>query len=181
VAVQSPHKDLCRKPGENDRSSLIVMRERLVRPGRPAGDRRNRLRRATGGLSSQIVSLMVALAVFLAAVAGVLLAVNSPGDNPAPADAAAQEVRADALADLLVVSQGVGWASGADHVDRLGLGATNGSGLQQSSVDSLKGAMLAADASNGKLDYAEAQQSLGLDPTGDQQFHVRMYPVGMSA
>jgi hypothetical protein len=124
---------------------------------------------------------MVALAVFLAAVAGVLLAVNSPGDNPAPADAAAEEVRADALADLLVVSQGVGWASGADHVARLGLGASNGSGMQQSSIDSLKGAMLAADAGNGKLDYAEAQESLGLDPAGDQQFHVRMYPVGMAA
>lgn len=157
------------------------MRERLVRPGQPAGGVRARLRRDTGGLSSQIVSLMVALAVFLAAVAGVLLAVNSPGDNPAPADAAAEEVRADALADLLVVSQGVGWASGADHLSRLGFGATNGSGLQQSSIDALKGAMLAADASNGKLDYAEAQQSLGLDPAGDQQFHVRVYPVGMSA
>src|ERR1044072_76706 len=113
------------------------MRGRIVRPGRPG---RSRLRRDTGGLSSQVVSLIVALAVFLGAVAGVLLGGNSPGDNPAPADAAAEEVRADALADLLVISQGVGWASGADHVDRLGLGATNGSGLQQSRVDSLQGA-----------------------------------------
>jgi hypothetical protein len=152
------------------------MSERRVRA---AGEPR-RLRTDDLALSTQVVSLLVALAVFLVALAGVLVSIDNAGDDMAPTDAAAQQVRADGLADLLVVSQGVGWASGVDHVTRLGIGASNGSGLQESSIDAMRGAMLAGQA-NGKVDYAEAQASLGLDPAGDQQFHVRMYPVGMSA
>jgi hypothetical protein len=123
---------------------------------------------------------MVAVAVFLTALAGVLLAVKQAGEDTSPTDAAAEQVRADSLANLLTVSQGVGWAAGADHLSRLGLGATNGSGLEQSSIDALKGAFLTGQTNN-KVDYSEAQSSLGLDPAGRQQFHVRMYPVGMSA
>lgn len=139
---------------------------------------RRGLAHGVAGYSSQVVSLMVAVAVFLVAVAGVLVSIRHAGDDPGPADAAAGHVRADGLADLLAVSPGVGWSGGADHVTRLGLSATNGSGLQQSSLDALRGASYAS-AANGKVDYDEARASLGL-PDGED-FHIRIYPVGMKA
>jgi hypothetical protein len=43
-------------------------------------------------------------------------------------------------------------------------------------MDALKGGT-ASSASNGKVDYPEALASLGLDPSGDSGFHIRIYPV----
>jgi hypothetical protein len=126
----------------------------------------------------QVVALLAAGAVFFATVGALLLASNEAGTDANSANAAAKRVEARSLADVLVGSPGVGWAGGADHLSRLGLGATNGSGLQQSSMDALKGAVEQSQASNGKVDYDEALGSLGLDPAGDSGFHIRIYPLG---
>ncbi|MFA5944912.1 MAG: hypothetical protein WC876_10655, partial [Candidatus Thermoplasmatota archaeon] len=135
--------------------------------------------RQDGSASAQTISLVVAAAIFMSAVSAVLLLSRSAGDDRAAADEATQDIEATSLADLLVGSAGVGWASGPDDLERLGLGASNGSGLQDSSILALKGAM-EQSMTNGKVDYADAQASLGIDPAGTQEFHIRMYPVGMS-
>lgn len=124
----------------------------------------------------QVVAMLAAGAVFFATVGALLLAANEAGTNASPADTAAKRVEASGLADLLVTSPGVGWSGGADHLSRLGLGATNGSGLAQSSLDALKGGM-ASSSANGKVDYPEALASLGLDAGGESGFHIRIYPV----
>lgn len=134
--------------------------------------------RQDGSASAQTVSMLVAAAVFIAAVSAVVLTSQQAGSDRTSADEAAQDLGASSLAELLVSSPGVGWAAGADSLQRLGLGAANGSGLDPASILALKGAM-ASSTANGKVDYADAQESLGLDSTGTQQFHIRMYPVGM--
>lgn len=135
-----------------------------------------RLRGDTSALA-QVVSLAVAAAIVLVSIAAILLASQGASEDGGSARGAAQDVEAGSLADLLVGSPGVGWAAGPDQIGRLGLGAYNGSGLQQSSIDALKGAMFERTA-NGKVDYDDAKQSLGL--SGSQDFHIRMYPVATS-
>jgi hypothetical protein len=127
--------------------------------------------------SAQVISFLVAAAIFLGAIATVLVSTRNTNHDSSSADAATGTLQAQGLADLIMGSAGVGWSGGADHVSRLGLSATNGSGLQQSSVDALKGALLVS-SSNSKVDYPDAHDSLGL-PAGED-FHLRMYPVGMN-
>ncbi|MHB1261554.1 MAG: hypothetical protein ACYC2H_07540 [Thermoplasmatota archaeon] len=125
----------------------------------------------------QVVSLIVAGAIFLAAVATVLV-VSQGAARDVGMGETAKRVEAASLADLLVGSAGVGWTSDPDTVARLGLLAGNGSGLDAESLEALRGAM--ADAQdNGKVDYAEALSSLGMDPEGTAGFHLRIYPVGL--
>jgi hypothetical protein len=132
-----------------------------------------------GSASAQTISLLVAAAIFVAAVSAVLMASQQSGADHAAADSAAQDIQASSLADILLGSPGVGWTADADTLQRLGLAASNGSGLDSASIDSLKGAM-AVSMDNDRVDYPDAQRSLGLDPAGSQNFHIRMYPVGMS-
>lgn len=129
--------------------------------------------------NAQTISLLVASAVFIAAISAIVLSSKDANRDTSTADSAARDIEASSLADILLGSPGIGWSLGADNVERLGLGAANGSGIDPASVLALKGAM-AASTANGKVDYADAQASLGLDPTGTDQFHIRMYPVGMS-
>jgi hypothetical protein len=132
-----------------------------------------------GSASAQTLSLLVAAAVFIGALGMVIITSQQSGGDRSAADSAAQDIEATSLAEILVGSPGVGWADGADQVQRLGLAASNGSGLDAASIAALKGAM-AVSAANGRVDYPDAQASLGLDPDGSQQFHIRMYPVGMN-
>lgn len=147
-----------------------------MRPRPTRGQSRRRPVGAGDAALATVASLLAALPVFLAAVAGLVLTASGPGQDAAPVGEAAQEVRADGLADRLVASPGVGWPAGPDAVQRLGLGAANGSGLQQSSIDALKGA-LAASAANGKVDYDDARASLGMQ--GNRQFHLHVEPVAL--
>lgn len=126
--------------------------------------------------SGQVIAFLVAAVIFIGAVAAVLVSSSRVGRGSSSSGDASQSVRVSNLADLLVGSPGVGWALGADHVSRFGLGAVNGSGLQQSSVDALKGALINS-SSNGKVDYADAKASLGVPARED--FHLRLYPIGM--
>lgn len=137
-------------------------------------------RRDPSGTSAvgQVLTFLVAGALFLGVVSAALLLSRNAGKQDHGAHEAAQQQEATGLADILVGSAGLGWAAGADHVGRLGLMATNGSGLQPESLDALRGAMFAS-TTNGKVDYADARTSLGL--TGTQDFHLRIYPVALGS
>lgn len=126
--------------------------------------------------SADVVSFLVAGTVFLAAVSAVIL--ESGRAAIAPQERAIGEVESSMLGAILIESPGVGWPSGAEGVERLGLAASNGSGLEPTSILALKGA-LAAGSSNGKVDYAEARETLAL--SDGSQFHIRLYPVGMDS
>jgi hypothetical protein len=127
--------------------------------------------------SAQVLTFLVAGALFTGAVGTVLLVSRGSAQQDRGATEANQEQQADRLADLLVNSPGIGWAAGSDAINRLGLRATNGSGLQASSLDFLRGALFTHTA-NSKVDYPDARTSLGL--TGTQDFHLRIAPVGLA-
>ncbi len=126
----------------------------------------------------QVVSLIVAGAIFLAAVATVLVVSQGAARDDSSASDAAKRIQAAGLADILVGSAGIGWDDDPDAIERLGLLAGNGSGLDAQSLEALRGAVVAS-TDNGKVDYEEAQRSLGMDPAGTAGFHIRIYPVGL--
>ena len=132
------------------------------------------------GAFSQVLGFLVAGVVFLGAVGAILVVSTEEGEgdqsNP---ESAAQSVQATSLADLLVSSPGIGWAGGADALQRLGLEAGNGSGLDLGNVDALRGAVYEADPDNDRVDYEEALA--GLDIPAGTDFHLRMYPVGLDS
>ncbi|MFA5944911.1 MAG: hypothetical protein WC876_10650 [Candidatus Thermoplasmatota archaeon] len=128
--------------------------------------------------SGQVIAFMVAGVIFLAAVASILVVSRGAASDPTEAHQAATGLEATGLADLLVGSTGIGWDNGPDGIDRLGLLATNGSGLDPDSLAALRGALEASTA-NGKVDYDEALLSLGMDPDDNAGFHLRIYPVGL--
>src|SRR5688500_5109783 len=133
-------------------------------------------RRCSESAVSQLFTFLVAGGVFIVAVGTVLMTTQLTGQDSEPVSNAGQEAGAESLADLLVGSAGLGWGGGADAVDRLGLLAANGSGLDIARMDALRGALAEADADNGKVDYAEALASLGMN---EGEFHIRIYPVGL--
>jgi hypothetical protein len=141
------------------------------------GRRRIGLDRDESGVG-QVVAMVTAGAVFFATLGALLLATNQVATDRSPSDTAAKRMEARSLADILVSSPGVGWTGGPDGLQRLGLSASNGSGLDQASLDALRGGM-AASTANGKVDYPDALASLGLDPAGQSGFHLRIYPVGL--
>ena len=124
---------------------------------------------------AHLVSFVVAGVVFLVAVGAIVLTTGFAGGDTEPVDYAGQDARTESLADLLIESPGVGWSQG-DHPVRLGLQADNGSGLDSARLAVLRGALESSSSSNGKVDYAEALDSLGIE---DGDFHVRIYPVGL--
>ncbi len=137
------------------------------------------LRRDAQGTSSPFTFAIAG--VILLAVIGTLLVATQMG--PRDVTGSTEQNRrgdAESLLDLIVESQGVGWAGGADSVTSLGLRAQNGSGLDAAHLQALHGALYDATA-NGKLDYNETLLLLGLDPAGGQRFHLRIAPVGLQA
>lgn len=128
--------------------------------------------------SGQVVAFLVAGTIFLAAVASVLVMSQGAARDPVGDREAAKGVQAAGLADVLVGSAGIGWDAGPDGLERLGLLASNGSGLDAASLEALRGAR--ADATdNDKVDYEEAMESLGMATDGSEGFHIRIYPVGL--
>jgi hypothetical protein len=126
----------------------------------------------------QVVTFLVAGAIFLAAVGTVLVVSQSSATDVGDSRESAKTIEAAGLADILVGSAGIGWEAGPDGIGRLGLLASNGSGLDPASLDALRGAMEHA-TDNDKVDYEEALLSLGMDPSDSAGFHLRIYPVGL--
>lgn len=126
----------------------------------------------------QVVTLMVAGAIFLAAVGTVLVVSQSASNEPSEAREATKEIQAAGLADILIGSTGIGWSSDPDGLQRLGLLNGNGSGLDPDSLEALRGA-LSSSTDNEKVDYEDALVSLGMDPDDAAGFHLRIYPVGL--
>lgn len=135
-----------------------------------------RLRRDDEALG-QVVAFLVAGVIFLGTVAGVIVATRSTASDPYSTQSeSVKEVEASGLADLLVGSPGVGWSADADALQRLGLAAANGSGLNSDALEALRGAV-EASTDNGKVDYEEALTSLGLATDGSDGLHIRIYPI----
>ncbi|MEA3166154.1 MAG: hypothetical protein QOJ26_1023 [Thermoplasmata archaeon] len=130
--------------------------------------------------NSQVIAFSIAGSIFIAALAGILLFGSSTARDRSTPREAVETQNAESLADLLLDSPGVGWDLGADDLTRLGLRSEDGAGLDQDSIDALKGAMLDS-SSNGKVDYDDARASVGLDPTDAKDFHLRIYPIGMES
>lgn len=122
--------------------------------------------------AAQVVAFLAAGAIFVAATGGLLAWTYLSADDAPRVEQAAQDVDADALLDLLVASQGAGWAN-PDTLQRLGLANANGS-LDGAHVALLNRAGLTAQP-NGLVDYDEAHAAFGL-PTGGG-FHLRLTPL----
>ena len=128
--------------------------------------------------TGQVITLMVAGAIFLAAVGTVLVVSQGTVNEPSEAREASKQVEAAGLADILIGSTGIGWSSDPDSLQRLGLLASNGSGLDPDSLEALRGAV-EDSTNNGKVDYEDAMASLGMDEEDGDGFHIRIYPVGL--
>lgn len=126
---------------------------------------------------AQVFAFLTAGVIFVAAVGAVLYATVDLGTNVPAADAASQGREAQSIADLLIGSRG-DWTGGADDLGRLGLRGPDG-GIDPDRLALLKGADPASSA-NGLADYADALQSLGLDPDDGTQVHIRIHPVGLN-
>lgn len=163
------------------------MRQRL--PGKPRrgsffGDRQ--------AAASGTIAFLVAGVLFMGSVATVLVTTRTTG-GPELADAPQASIlrlQARDIAALLVDSPGYSasgtWSSDADlytgrsaNADlllRLGLlDDADQSMLGYAKLQNLRRAPLAADATDGYVNYEEARRSLGLDGAG-RDFHVRAYP-----
>lgn len=141
------------------------------------GRERPTRRRAETDAVGQVLTFLVAGAILLASIMGILLAVRQSSTYDSGARSSSTDAEARSLAAILLDSQGFGWSAGNDNVTRLGLAKTSG-GLDQERLEALRGAFFVSTA-NGKVDYEEARESLGL--TGSQDFHLRIYPMALPA
>lgn len=126
----------------------------------------------------QVFAFLVGGAIFVAALGGLLLMSQMVGRDTDSGDAAKQSLQASSLADILVGSPGIGWAN-PDSLLRLGLQASNGTGLNPAALEALRGAQYEANPNNQRVDYAEARASLGLQD--DTDFHLRIYPIALES
>lgn len=126
----------------------------------------------------QVFAFLVGGVIFVAALGALLLVSQNVGDDAQGSDAAKQALQANSLAELLVNSPGLGW-SDPDTLSRLGLQASNGTGLNALALQAMRGAQFEANPSNQRVDYAEALASLGLQD--GTQFHLRVYPVALES
>ncbi len=129
---------------------------------------------------TQVVSFIVAGAFFLGILGALLIATSdsSEADGTQIQDTQ-NRLDAEHLADLLAGSTGIGWAGGADSVTRIGLLHDDGDRLDNNRLSALRGAVYDADPNNGKIDYEEALDSMGIPNDGSVGFHLRMTPVGL--
>lgn len=121
-------------------------------------------------------TFVIALGLFMAAFTGVILATSDIGQDTSTPNSVADRSGAEALADVLLGSPGIGWESGADGLQRLGLLNGNLSGLDASHLQLMRGGTYDATA-NDLLDYDEATAGLGL--AADENFHLRIYPPAL--
>lgn len=126
--------------------------------------------------ASSPVAFLIAGSIFLASVGSVLYVTHDAARNADAGDAATDQMDAVSLLNLLTESQGVGWEKGADSLDRFGLGAANGTGMQLENIQSMRVFGDSPNDGNGIVDYEEARASLGLDEAG-LDFHLRIEPV----
>jgi hypothetical protein len=169
-----------------------VTRSPLVPPRRRPAGARPLLLGDRQAAASGTIAFLVAGVLFMGSVATVLVTTRTTG-GPELADApqaAVLRLQARDVAALLVDSPGYStsgtWSSGADNYTgrstnadlllRLGLvDDADHSLLGYAKLQNLRRAPLAADATDGYVNYEEARRSLGLDGAG-RDFHVRAYP-----
>lgn len=150
-------------------------------------------RRDDSGLASTVVAFLIAGMLFIASVVGLLLMTQSGAQDGVggPAATATAKVEAAGLADILLGSAGYadgaafdhagaaanGSMPAADRLDRLGLmDAQSGTGmLDFAKLQNLRRAPMAANGTDGYVNYEEAARTLGLSGAG-LAFHIRAYP-----
>jgi hypothetical protein len=163
-----------------------------------------RLKQDNTAVASGVIAFLVAGVLFMGSVVAVLVTTRSQGNRNVvgqPEDQAAFDIQAAGLADVLLGSPGyqsstsgtqdyTDWASGAstitgktakaDSVTRLGLlndpGSAEPSYLNFTKFQNLRRAPLAANPTDGFVNYDEAVQDLGLANAG-LDFHIRAYPA----
>jgi hypothetical protein len=158
----------------------------------------DRLLKHDDGLS-HVFGLLVAGTIFLALVGGVLFAAVDTDRSDTKTNQAARQLGSASIVDIIVGSTGAGWygadpscLDGAENRDalapesvlRFGLGAEPCAASQRllpgnlsfDKMVDLQLAELAADPSNGHLDYEEARRALGLDDA-NLDFHIRTHPI----
>lgn len=128
----------------------------------------------------QVFAFMIAGTIFVSSMGFILLESGRIDQGIAQHDDLDLGRESRSIVDTLFSSSGVGWEDGNDSVRRVGLQNSDGAGLDRGQLAALRGGTLEADASNGFVDYEEAARSLGLDPDSGTQFHIRMYPVGLT-
>lgn len=145
------------------------------------------LRQDQHAAASTVVAFLMAGVIFVGSVGAILVVSRDAGDDPgsSAASTAGLSMQAQGLADLLVDSTGyaldggqtIDWTTGtsADHMLRLGL-RDDGTGLMDyDKFQNLRRAGYTANPSNGRVDYQEARESLGITGT-DLDFHIRAFP-----
>ncbi|MHB8634175.1 MAG: hypothetical protein ACYDBQ_09455 [Thermoplasmatota archaeon] len=152
--------------------------------------------------ASGVVAFMVGMVVFIASVGAILLAANHAGSGHIgdPQQAAQTKTQAGSIADLVLgspghVANGTDWASSAagvqvctgwaclDSADgvatgRLGLGdasAPDSSYVSFKKLQNLRNAPLAANPTDGYVNYDEAAAALGVG--AGHGFHLRSFPT----
>jgi hypothetical protein len=136
--------------------------------------------------AGQAVAALIAGVVFVASVGTVFWYTQERAVDSSSSTEALSRAEADALLALIVGSPGSDWDQDADLLGmsaggRFGLRASTG-GISLTKMDLMQGAMLQTAATNGLLDYAEAQKALGMQTASGigTQFHLRIYPVGLN-
>jgi hypothetical protein len=183
---------------------LIIMgkwgtrRKPLVAPGgwfrmvsRPPGPSL----RSSEGAATPILGFLIAGVIFVGSIGSVLMVTRTSTNTPATsaANVAVLGAQAKAMAGFLVgspgyASDGGDWAAGgangtgatmrAENLSRLGLldGTRQDPTLiSYVKLENLRHAPLAANPTDGYVNYPEAKRSLGLGDGVD--FHVRAYPT----
>lgn len=121
-----------------------------------------------------IIGFIIAIGIFVLVFAVVIFAIRTS----VPPDTGKTDLqsKANQALNILVTTPGVpeNWDRGPDNVQRLGLTETSTSNLISSSkLNCMSDASLESSA-NGRLDYAEAKNALGMK---GYDFHIRTYPV----
>lgn len=141
------------------------------------------LTRDDHGVSS-VAAFLVAGVLFVGVMGAVLMAGNGLGDRQTgSAEAAGHQLAANNIADLLLEKPGhmadglvtVPWDGASDDIERLGLLNDTTGNLDFRKFKNLASAALAANATDGFVNYPEARSSLGLDEE-DLDFHIRAAP-----
>ncbi len=129
---------------------------------------------------SQTVAFVVGLSLFMGFLVTLIISsADSPDSSASIIQDTQNRLDAERIADMLASSPGIGWETGADNINRLGLVDRETNQLNAENMDKLRGAKYESDPFNGKVDYEEALESLGL-PTDDRLgIHIRITPVGL--
>lgn len=122
----------------------------------------------------QVLSFLIGGVLLMSFIGTALVATSGIGAHESGTSI---EIQSTTMAKMLVDSAGIGWDAHSGHVMRLGFAQADGRSLDVTSLDALRGANLAADPTNGVVDYEEAKASLDMEAW---DFRVTVAPIGLA-